>query len=68
MNKDILKDVMAHQGYTQARLAEKMGYAGQNAISEKFRRLEHANKFIDLVNAMGCEVIIRSEDGEEWVL
>ncbi len=70
--KDIVKKVMKIRGMSMATLAEKLGYAHANGVSERLRntqdmRTDTLAKFLD---AMDCEIIVRSKvgDKEKWII
>lgn len=65
----IIKEIIAKKGYTQKSLAAKLGYEHASGVSEKLRRKGgmRLDTFIKILNAMECEVVIRSKTNrDEW--
>lgn len=69
-DKMILREAMHVRGYSQAYLAEKVGYASQAGVSKVLltKNSMRVDTFIKLLNAMDFEVVVRSKtkSGEEW--
>ena len=70
--KEIVAEVMKKRGFTNAALAKKLNYPTPSGVSERLRgkqdmRVDTLAKFLD---AMDCEVIIRSRigDKETWTV
>lgn len=65
----IIKEIIAKKGYTQKSLAAKLGYEHTSGVSEKLRRKGgmRLDTFVKILNAMECEVVIRSKTNrDEW--
>ncbi len=65
----IIKEIMLKRGYTQKFLATKLGFSTTSGVSEKLRRKEgmRVNTFVKFVNAMECDVIVKSRSSnDEW--
>ena len=66
--KEIVRDIMKTLDINQTELAERTGYKAASGISEILNRKGmRVDILLKLVNAMGCEVVIRSKDCE-WVI
>ena len=69
-DKMIIKNALTVRNYSQAFLAEKVGYAGQGGISRVLssKNSMRLDTFVKLLNAMDFEVVVRSKtkSGEEW--
>lgn len=67
---EIIKSIMKLRGHTFASLAEKMNKSTPSAISNVLSRENgmRTDKFLELVEAMDCEVIVKSKlsDKTEW--
>lgn len=64
-----IKDIITKKGYTQKSLAHKLGFEHTSGISEKLRRKGgmRVDTLVKILNAMECEVIIRSKTNkDEW--
>ena len=60
--KQILREVMTDCGWTQAVLAEKMGYASQSAVANRISGGNvKVDTFVKLLDCMGYEVVVRSK-------
>lgn len=68
MVKEIIKEVLSYKGMTQLELANRIGLGSQSSIGTRLAHTDSVDKFIELVNGMDCELVIRSKDGKEWVL
>lgn len=71
MVKETVKEVMKAKGFTNALLAEKCGYNTPSGVSTKFeRKTMNVDTLIKFVEAMDCELVIRSRtsDKSEWVV
>ena len=70
--KKIIRMIMLLRGFTNATLAEKMGYNTPSGISNVICRGEgmSVEKLLAIMEAMDCEVVIRSKlaDKNEWVV
>ena len=57
--KDAIKAVMKDVGITQEVLAESLGYASQNSVASAIGRNISMDKFEEIMNALGFEIVIR---------
>ena len=68
----LVKAVMEERGHGNTSLAKALGCSTPSYISEKLRRKKSMSLewFVRMLNAMNCEVIIRStlKDKKEWIL
>ena len=70
--KEVVRDIMQIRGWSQSRLAMESGMKGQTNINGILNR--GASLRVDIlermVNAMGCEIVIRDKMGsrKEWVV
>ena len=68
MLKETIREVMKAKGFTNALLAEKCGYNTPSGVSTKFeRKTMNVDTLIKFLEAMDCELVIRSNKSE-WVL
>ena len=66
--KEIVRDIMKTLDINQTELAERTGYKAASGISEILNRKGmRVDILLKLINAMGCEVVVRSKDCE-WVI
>lgn len=57
---DTIKEVMKYKGYSAKTLSERMGYATVSGVTERLRAERISLEvFCQIMDAMGCEVIIR---------
>ena len=71
--KEIVKEVMAMRGWSQAKLAEEAGFKNQANITGLLNRGENGmriDKLAKMLHAMGCEIVIRDKmgSGKEWTV
>lgn len=68
--KDIVKEILALRKWSQSKLADEAGFKSQSNVTGILNRYSsmRVDSFVQMVSAMGCEVIVRdpSEDGREW--
>ena len=70
--KQIVADVMNIRGWSQKKLAEKLGYATvtgvANRLNGKSTRDMNVDTLVKFLSLMECEVIVRSttKDKKEW--
>jgi hypothetical protein len=57
--RDAIKAAMKEVGITQEGLAEKLGYSGQNSVASAIGRNISMDKFEEMMEALGFEVVIR---------
>ena len=73
-SKQIVAEVMDMRGWTQKKLAEKMGYSTvtgvANRLNGKNTRDMNVNTLVQFLSLMECEVVVRSttKDKKEWVI
>ena len=70
--KELLKELMTFRKWSQSKLAEETGRS-QSDITGYINRGKNDIRFdilCELVNSMGCEVVVRDKMGSktEWVL
>lgn len=69
---DTIKCIMKTRGFSNQTLANKLGKSTASAVSNNIYRKNgmRIDTFTDMVEAMNCEVVIRStsNDGLEWVI
>lgn len=62
--KVIVRKLMKMKGYNQTLIAEKLGFKYQSNVSEMLRsRNMRVDNLIRLLEAMDCELVIRSKTG-----
>ena len=70
--KKIIRTIMLLRGFTNATLAEKLGYTTASGVSNVICREGgmSIDKLVTFMDAMDCEVVIRSKlaDKNEWVI
>ena len=66
--KDIIKEIMTENKINRITLGEMCGYKSKSAITEIMNRAGMKIEiFVKLLNAMGCEVVVRNAStGSEW--
>ena len=57
--KDAIKAAMKDANITQEVLAEMLGYASQNSVASAISRNISMDKFEDMMEALGFEIVIR---------
>lgn len=57
--RDAIKAAMKDVGITQEVLAEKLNYAGQNSVAAAIGRNISMDKFEEMMEALGFEIVIR---------
>lgn len=57
--KDAIKAAMRDVGVTQDVLAEMLGYSGQNSVASAIGRNISMDKFEDIIDKLGFEIVIR---------
>jgi hypothetical protein len=57
--KDAIKAAMKDVGITQEVLAEQLGYAGQNGVASAIGRNISMDKFEEMMEVLGFEIVIR---------
>ena len=69
--KQVVREVMAMRGWSQAKLAEEAGFKSQSNITGLLNNNQNGIRMDNLykmLNAMGCEIIVRDKMGsnKEW--
>ena len=68
--KEIVKELISLRGWSQSKLAEEAGFKGQSNITGILNRGSslRVDNLVQMVEAMGCEVVIRDKMGskKEW--
>lgn len=69
--KEVVREVMAMRGWSQKKLAEEAGFAGQSNITGLLNNNRNGIRIDNLckmLNAMGCDIIVRDKmgSGKEW--
>lgn len=72
-SREIIRQAMATRGYTQKMAAEAMNYKSQSGIGQLLSRTNggRLDKFVELMNVMGYEVVVRDKNTKnkvEWVV
>ena len=73
-SKQIVAEVMNIRGWSQKKLAEKLGYntvtGVANRLNGKNTRDMNVNTLVKFLSLMECEVVVRSttKDKKEWVI
>lgn len=63
--KDIVKEIMALRKWSQSQLAEEAGFKRQSNITGILNRGTslRVDNFIKMIEAMGCELIVKDKMG-----
>ena len=68
--KEIIKNILGFRHWSQSKLAEEMGKSQTNITGylNRGKNEMRLDVFVEMANAMGCEVIVRDKMGssEEW--
>jgi DNA-binding Xre family transcriptional regulator len=69
--KDIVREVMGIRKWSQADLAREAGFKSQSNITGLLNNNKNGiriDNLVKMLNAMGCEVIVRDKmgSGKEW--
>lgn len=69
--KEVVREVMAMRGWSQAKLAEEGKLGTQSNITGLLNNNKNGvrvDKLFAMLNAMGCELIVRDKmgSGKEW--
>lgn len=73
-SKQIVSEVMNIRGWSQKKLAEKLGYATvtgvANRLNGKNTKDLNVSTLVQFLSLMECEVVVRSttKDKTEWVI
>ncbi len=69
---ETIREIMKLRGFSNQSLATKLGKSTASAVSNPLSRENgmRTDTFLEMVEAMDCEVIVRSvlEDKSEWVV
>ena len=71
--KQLIRELLSLRGWSQQKLAEEAGFKYQSNIGSFLRedaRGVRSDLLIKMLNAMGCEIIVRDKMGskKEWIL
>lgn len=70
--KEVIKAIMNSRGFTNQMLADKLGYKYASGVSERLRSDDgiRVNILLNMLDAMGCELVVRSKlsDRNVWVI
>lgn len=72
--KQIVTEVMSIRGWSQKKLAEKLGYATATGVANRLNGKNTKDMTVDnlvkFLSLMECEVVVRSttKDKKEWVI
>lgn len=73
-SKQIVAEVMNLRGWSQKKLAEKLGYATKtgvaNRLNGKSTKDMNVATLVEFLSLMECEVVVRSttKDKKEWIV
>ena len=73
-SKQIVAEVMNLRGWSQKKLAEKLGYATvtgvANRLNGKNTKDMNVDTLVKFLSLMECEVVVRSttKDKQEWII
>ncbi len=73
-SKQIVVEVMSMRGWSQKKLAEKLGYATvtgvANRLNGKNTKDMNVSTLLEFLSLMECEVVVRSttKDKKEWIV
>ena len=71
--KDVVRELMALRGWSQAKLASEAGFKSQSNITGLLNNNRNGIRIDNLfrmLDAMGCEIVVRDKMGskKEWVI
>ena len=71
--KQVIREVLNLRGWSQQRLAEEAGFKSQSNIAGLLNNNAkgmRVDNFFKLLDAMGCEIVVRDKMGskKEWVV
>ena len=71
--KDVVRELMALRGWSQAKLAAEAGFKSQSNITGLLNNNQNGIRIDNLfrmLDAMGCEIVVRDKMGskKEWVI
>lgn len=68
--KEVIKEIMNIRRWSQSKLAEEAGFKSQSNVTGILNRGTslRVDSLVQMVSAMGCEVVIRDKmgSGQEW--
>ena len=59
----VMRTVMGAHGVTQASLAKLIGYATTSGVSERLRSDIRVGTLVQMLNALGCDLVIVDRSG-----
>ena len=63
--KDVIRAALDACGWSRATLAEKAGYAGQTAITNRLHgKSMRVDTFVRLLDVMGYEIVVKSKSAK----
>lgn len=67
---DVVRQIMKTRNFTTQTLADKLGYKYASGVSERFRSDMRVSVLLKMLDAMGCELVVRSKlsDKGQWVI
>lgn len=71
--KDVVRELMALRGWSQAKLAAEAGFKSQSNITGLLNNNHNGIRIDNLfrmLDAMGCEIVVRDKMGskKEWII
>ena len=71
--KDVVRELMALRGWSQAKLAAEAGFKSQSNITGLLNNNQNGIRIDNLfrmLDAMGCEIVVRDKMGskKEWII
>lgn len=70
--KNVVREVMKLRGWSQQKLADELGFKRQTNVSGLLNSSNsmRVDNFFKLLDAMGCEIVVRDKMGskKEWVV
>lgn len=71
--KDVVRELMALRGWSQAKLAYEAGFKSQSNITGLLNNNQNGIRIDNLfrmLDAMGCEIVVRDKMGskKEWII
>ena len=71
--KDVVRELMAMRGWSQAKLAEEAGFKSQSNITGLLNQNQNGiriDNLFKMLDAMGCEIVVRDKMGskKEWII
>lgn len=71
--KDVVRELMAMRGWSQAKLAAEAGFKSQSNITGLLNNNQNGiriDNLFKMLDAMGCEIVVRDKMGskKEWII